>query len=61
MYMNEHLLQQLFNSNLKKNFDIIEFSAYNKMKIQIKYIFRIMILKIITINFQKYYLSTRII
>ena len=53
IYMNEHLLQQLFNSNLKKNFDIIEFSVFNKMKIQIKYIFRIMLLKIITKNFQK--------
>ena len=39
IYMNEHLLQQLFNSNLKKNFDIIKFSVFNKMKIQIIYIF----------------------
>ena len=51
--MNEHLLQQLYNSNLKKNFDIIKFSVFNKMKIQIKYILRIMLLKIITKNFQK--------
>ena len=53
MYMNENLLKQLYNSNLKKNFDIIEFSVFNKMKIQIKYIFLIMILKIIIINFLK--------
>ena len=53
MYMNEYFLQQLYNSNLKKNFDIIEFSVFNKMKIQIKCVFRTMILKIITKNFQK--------
>ena len=53
MYMNENLLKQLYNSNLKKNFDIIEFSVFNKMKIQIKCVFRTMILKIITKNFQK--------
>ena len=53
MYMNEYFLQQLYNSNLKKNFDIIEFSVFNKMKIQIKCVYRTMILKIITKNFQK--------
>lgn len=61
MYMNEYFLQQLYNSNLKKNFDIIEFSVFNKMKIQIKCVFRTMILKIITKNFQKILFSTRII
>ena len=30
MYMNENLLKQLYNSNLKKNFDIIEFSVFQQ-------------------------------
>ena len=30
MYMNENLLQELYISNLKKNFDIIEFTVFQQ-------------------------------
>ena len=53
MYLNPDLFKDIYDYNLKNNLDIIEFSVFNKMMEKKKYFCLIIIMKFITMAFQR--------